>query len=660
MADREASFAVRLIDRVTRPARGITASIRKINAAVKRANGGAAGRTPGSRTSAMHKDLPKPSDFGKGFDAATSAVGGLTLGIAGAIAKATLLAATLAGIGAAFVVKGIVDAAAHAERMRLAFKNLTGSTREGERAFGRASRLAEDLGLNVQDTAEQFAGLLSAGFTQTKAETLVKMTADLKSVGKTAEETKSAIRAITQIKAKGRLQAEELVGQLSEAGVGAERVYEQLEKQTGKTRKQVLALITAGGVDADMGIAAIEAAVLKMTGSDVMGDAGREAGSKLLSGMIDRLKNAPQSLFKRIAEAASTGRIKVMVKQLLNLFESINPSAAARAFERVIDLARTAITLGTEFAKGFGEGFGEITAALQVGSVEDASKRFRELGRDVASIAVALIEISKVLAKVTMAFTTQPGRWALAIFGVTAVLVTFVGWVGKLAALFGATGLAGMGSFGVGLATLKGLVGGLWTLVAGITGSFVAWGSSAAVLAAPFALLAAKLALVAGVAIGAYKAMSALLDITGASKGLEAFGASLAGPEIPRAMQRGLGQTDSMNPALRTFSPKFGSPTQAPVSATPTVASPALQARAGDVSIANMRIDIGGAMAGKTPRQTAHRLASRRVTPWRTTSSSRPGMSYGWARRSCPGSGSSKARPTASCRSRRARVTTAR
>lgn len=560
MANKEASFAVRLIDKATRPARAIKAALAGISKAAKASSGKLMGdpklgRFKDKQGRVREKDGKfVKTKFGDAFKKANA--GGLDLikTLGAAATKAALLGGALALIGAGFVIHGIADATAFVERSSMAFTSLTGSVQGGAAAFKKSIALSRELGLDVQDTTKQYQKLLAAQFTSTRAEGLIKLTTDLKAIGSTAEEASSAIRAITQIKAKGRLQAEELVGQLAEAGVATTLVYEALGKQMGKTQKQVIAAITAGSVSADMGIAAIEEAIKKKVHEKTAGEAGKRFADATLGGMFERLKNAPGQMFVKIAQAGERAlpKMKGAVQQLERMIDNIDPGQVALAFERVIDLARTGITLGVEFAGGFAEGFGEISKALQPGDVASSAATFRQLGRDIATIAVYAVQAAKGLGQLFAWFAGDTGRTVLMVGGIALALGKVVGVVGTVAAAFGATGgtglLASMGAFGVGAAVIG---QGATAIVSGLLsagGAIAAFGSAAIAAIAPVALPF----LAAAAAIGAVAlAVTGLLKVTGGWDKLEKLGASFAGPAIQRATQRGVG------PGIATEGPGY-------------------------------------------------------------------------------------------------------
>jgi tape measure domain-containing protein len=542
---KQASFALKLIDQLSRPARAMGGSLARLQRqmkAVQKVSGGN-GRGLGKRGGGAFATVSAgPSKMqkamGKQVDKAGSSVSLLATTLGGATVKAAALAAAMAGIGAAFVVKGIAQAAAHAERMTLAFKNLTGSAKGGEQAYQRSIALSKQLGLNLNDVTGQYAKLLAAQFSVGQTETMIKLTADLKAIGATAEDAGSAIRAITQIKAKGRLQAEELL-QLNEAGLSSAMVFDQLGKKMGKSLAQVQKAMQAGKVDADIGLAAVEAAILSKVGIKRAGEAGEKLANSTLSGMFDRLKNAPALLFDRIARAAQSAlpKMKGLVNQVLTAIESINPKSVGAAFESIIDLARTGITLGLEFGRGFSESFGKITAALKPGDIGRAVVQFRDLGRTFGELTAFAIDAFKWVGRLFSFLNTGPGKAIMVIGGLGYAIGKVTSAVGALTLAFGGTAGA-MGTFGLGAATIGKGFAAFGGVIAAVKGSVIAFGGAAVAALSPVLAIAVPLA-AAFTAAGA--AMAGLLKVTGGWDKLEELGASLAGPKILRQMHRGNG-----------------------------------------------------------------------------------------------------------------------
>src|SRR5688500_388776 len=162
---------------------------------------------------------------------ALAAGGAIAAGVA-VIASGLMMvkdAALAAAAGVASLAGSFVSASLEAMRFaqtsELALGNLLHGGENARAEFDAVRGMAEHLGLNVEDTVGSFKKLLAAQFEVGRAKELIAMGSDLQGIGANAEEVKRALLAITQIKSKGRLQAEEML-QLQEAGISAELVYD--------------------------------------------------------------------------------------------------------------------------------------------------------------------------------------------------------------------------------------------------------------------------------------------------------------------------------------------------------------------------------------------------------------------------------------------------
>lgn len=430
MAER-LDFVLRLIDKITGPAKRATKSLKGINTQLDKIERNTGFKLLAKTAVAARRPVTKVSDAVTKFSSG-KILGGISSiadGLARMAKNAALVAGALAGIATAKVVKAVVDNIAFAERSRQALSNLLGSTTKGEKAFQTSIRLSKEFGLSIQDTTKKYTKLLAAQFTASRAEDLIKLTTDLKAIGASAQETESAIRAITQIKAKGRLQAEELVGQLAEAGIATTLVYDQLSKRLGVSTDKVRALITAGKISAEVGIDAIRDAILKKVGIKEAGEAGKKFAESTLSGMLQRLKAAPGNLALSIADVMGEGgqaATKNIVADILKSIESIRPAGVADFVTKVLGLIRDAIPLMKEFAAGFGEGFAAVLEGLgDTSDLEARKKLFRDLGKAMASLVSISLTLGGALAKVVTLFNTPSGRFAGGV-GITAVALAKV------------------------------------------------------------------------------------------------------------------------------------------------------------------------------------------------------------------------------------------
>lgn len=426
-------------------------------------------------------------------------------------AKSTgILLGAATGLAAFLVTKGVVGAAEFAESSRLALSNLTGSAQLGEQAFQKSIALAGTYGLKVQATTKQIIKLRAAQFTIGESLKLVKLTTDLRALGATALEVSSAIRAITQIKAKGRLQAEELVGQLAEAGIATTLVYEALSKRLGKSQDDIRKLITAGKISADLGIAAISDAILKKANIKEAGQAGRQFADSTIGGLIGRLAAAPQILFLRASEASSSvaPKFKEIVRDLTSFIDGISPRGLADVATNILEIVRQGIPLIKEFAAGFGEGFGDILKSLGGGGdQEQLAKGVRQLGRDIAKVVELGIRGSKVVLRLVSSLVGPVGRTATAVGLLSLAFLRVTSAVGKIAILFGVTAKAGtigagFVAFGKALKPVISLLGRLPAAFAAIASAAKTVGTAIAALAASATAIAASFAAI-GIAAAA-------------------------------------------------------------------------------------------------------------------------------------------------------------
>jgi tape measure domain-containing protein len=230
---------------------------------------------------------------GQGLGAAAGATGrgvaALGMGAVGAVATGGAALAGGAVLAGGFIAKNMFEATKEAERLKYALDAITEG--RGKEWWATSSEYARRFGFDVNGVADQLMNLKASGFTDEMAKTLFLSMGDLRSIGATEETIGRALLAIRQIHAIGRLQGEEL-NQLSEAGVNANFVYDQLAKTLGKTVPQIIKMKEKGKLSADIVIPAIIGAIGTKTKSATPGAAGEAAASKTLSGMLGRLSGA--------------------------------------------------------------------------------------------------------------------------------------------------------------------------------------------------------------------------------------------------------------------------------------------------------------------------------------------------------------------------------
>lgn len=229
---------------------------------------------------------------GRAFDFVGQKAGalkGVLSGLAGVGKMALAAVAALGAVGIGLGIAGakyVIEAQAFKQSTMFAFKNLLGSQAAAEGAWARAKATSLQTGMGLQETASALNQLVAVGFKLPQADTLIKQMADLKTLNPSAN-LEGIARAIGQIKNTGKLQGDELM-QLADAGLSTESVYKQLEKQTGKTRAEILKMQAAGQITSDMAIKAIQDSMSEQTGK-APGELAAEATRKTLSGAFGKL-----------------------------------------------------------------------------------------------------------------------------------------------------------------------------------------------------------------------------------------------------------------------------------------------------------------------------------------------------------------------------------
>jgi tape measure domain-containing protein len=437
-----ATFKVTLKDGVSRPAQKAARSVKGLNDDMRGVKGTA---SAGSRGLSALK------------------VGLLAVGAAGAVAVAGL-----ARVGVA-VGKNIGQSAAFMEQNRLAFGLLLKGADAGGRALEEIRAIAMDLNLPIKETIKNYRKLLASQFKPQAAQDIVKLGADMQALGATSEEVGSIIRAMTQIKAKGKLQAEELTGQLAEAGVSADLVFKQLGKTMGKTTDEVRKLITAGKVDADVALDAIKKAILQKLGTEAPGEAAK-AFTGTLGGMWAGVQTQAENAILNISERIGPQ----LKKSLASAMEFEAPPGMGKVLDDMIerfDIVQVAIEQVKAAASGWLEGFSEawdeigplvddvVEGILEfAGSEEgltDIKNAFKSSGK-VAAVALGLVVVA--LAAATGAVTALSSAWEGLGEGVDAIGEFFENLAGDIES--GAEGIAETAG-GIGTGIIDGIVEGI-------------------------------------------------------------------------------------------------------------------------------------------------------------------------------------------------------
>ena len=398
----EASFVVRLIDRVTAPARTASASVKGLNKSLK-----------SIKKSSAFQALDKGADKVIGFAKNAAIMGG-------AVAAAV-------GVG---ITAAVIEASDSTQKMRKAFELLTGSAALGNQAWAESLKLSQDLGIGLDESSQAMRKLLAAQFSIGESSELIKMVNDLKAVGVEGEETKRVLMAISQIKAKGKLQAEEML-QLAEAGVSLELVYNSLQKATGKTREEIQSMQQKGEVTSALGLDAIRDAVKEKLHVKDFGTTAAKQSVSTISGLIGRVHAAWTRMLVRITDATGpvVDVLKPAFQSIEKMLEDVSGSEFADFIKDMLDNLVKLVPLALAFVRGFAQGAGQLLSGvsldLDAGSIEMAANA----GREFAKALGTLLSIVKLAGRALAWLATPTGAFIAKGVLLLAVFVKVVGFI---------------------------------------------------------------------------------------------------------------------------------------------------------------------------------------------------------------------------------------
>lgn len=281
---------------------------------------------------------------------------------------------TAAGVGAA--IMGIVaalgvatfkfgetafEALAMKESTLASFKlMLGGSKKAAKELFGESLSLAKQTPFGEETVVQSYKQLMATGFTKQEVPVVFQALGDVSAASGFKAETMADITTqLAQVKGKGKLQSDDLkqiIGHTSTAGVGLNKVYEQLAKMRGVAKETIPALLSGGQIKSDEGIFAIISAIKEASGGKV-GNVMVEQ-SKTVMGQMTRLGATMHNAFLSMDLDNLPGfeAFKSFLDKINNLFKVGTPTA--ERFERVL----------TGLVNDLGEGiFGDISDDAMVG-----------------------------------------------------------------------------------------------------------------------------------------------------------------------------------------------------------------------------------------------------------------------------------------------------
>lgn len=244
-----------------------------------------------------------------------------------ALASSFGVAFGVAGLGAA--VRSVTDAGIAMQRIDRTFKSATGSAEGGAAAFAFVRKEADRLGADLESTASQYAKITAAArgsaLEGEGARQIFLGVAEASRVlGWETEQTTGALRAIEQMISKGKVQAEELRGQLGERLPGA---FQMAARAMNVTTKELDKMLEQGQVTAEDLLPKLAAELRKTFGPDVAAasEDARAAFNRFNTALFDlRAGIAESGLLDLLADLAerATAVVRVFNEDFFGKFAS--------------------------------------------------------------------------------------------------------------------------------------------------------------------------------------------------------------------------------------------------------------------------------------------------------------------------------------------------
>lgn len=256
-------------------------------------------------------------------------------GLAGLGGMAGMGIAGMAAAAGAYVGGQAMDTVKLLEGARMRLTSALGSAERANQEIKDAFRIAEK---TIFDPDEMVSAMskLATYFKddETRRYILGAINDFATQSGMGNEGLERAIKAITDIKSKGTMQAEELKNQLGDLGLQGDEVKQEIAKLLnlkGKTDQErneaVMKLMKKGAITSDIGIQAVTSVMRKQTGGGPAGSfAIKAAGS--LSSQLSNLKKGFMTLFAmaEIEKWPAMIRLKELLGEVNKLFASDSKS----------------------------------------------------------------------------------------------------------------------------------------------------------------------------------------------------------------------------------------------------------------------------------------------------------------------------------------------
>lgn len=290
------------------------------------------------------------------------------------------------------------------ERSLNAFTTMLGSAKEAQVFIKELHEFAKKTPFEVAGLTETSQKLLAFGFEAKQIFPLLTSIGDAVSgLGGSPELLNRITIALGQIKAKGKVQAEEML-QLTEAGIPA---WELLAEKIGVSIPEAMKMVTKGMVDSDTAIAALTEGMNERFGGLM------EKQAQTFNGMLSTIKD----MFAQISGRVMTPFFELAKKGLQSILSFINTPEFQVGLEKFLVFIETSTPkvikfIGSifEYAKTFGEWLSTLNIFQPkneiVGAIIDIGKNFVDLVKSLGELYPQWSEHLKLFLNVAATITT--------------------------------------------------------------------------------------------------------------------------------------------------------------------------------------------------------------------------------------------------------------
>jgi tape measure domain-containing protein len=305
-------------------------------------------------------------------------------GVLGMLNSPLAGALAVGGMGASFLMSGIVNPARQMASLESAFTSLTGSKAAARDELGFVRQQADYLGLEFGGSAEQYKGIFAAAATNKDVGTagarqIFKGFGSMSTVlGLNTEQQQRMYKAIGQMLSKEQVMSEELKGQLAESYPAAMSLFTRAYSQVnGKevSVKQFMEMMQKGKVGSDVVLAASRLAEQDANKGGALTErrqsslAAQNRASNSIGGIQDQI------YFGGVSDALS---------RFFNAISKVNENGSS-----VVDMFARGISKIIDLLTGF---VGWISSPEGMGVIEDLGKIFGFVFEAIETIALPAIK----------------------------------------------------------------------------------------------------------------------------------------------------------------------------------------------------------------------------------------------------------------------------